>query len=81
MYGKKRISNKWWKLTTIHSKEMKETIRGVEGTMKENREKCMLLEGDFNRRIGEREARNWEEERGDGKKNPKVRWKIQRGRD
>jgi hypothetical protein len=36
-------------------------------TIKENREDCMLLGGDFNRKIGERGARNWEEERGDGK--------------
>jgi hypothetical protein len=29
----------------------------------------MLVRGDFNGRIGERGARNWEEEKGDGKKN------------
>jgi hypothetical protein len=29
------------------------------------------LEGDFKRRIGERGARNWEEERGNGKRKSK----------
>jgi hypothetical protein len=31
--------------------------------MKENREEYMLMGGDFNERIGERGARNWEQER------------------
>jgi hypothetical protein len=35
--------------------------------MKENREDRIILEGDFKGRIGERGARNWEEERGYGK--------------
>jgi hypothetical protein len=60
------------KIMTIYSKEMKTTIRGVEDTIKENREECKILGGDFNGRIGERGARNWGERRG--------RWekKIQR---
>jgi hypothetical protein len=45
---------------------MKEIVRGVEDTIKENREDCMLLEGDFKGRIGERVVRDWEEEREDG---------------
>jgi hypothetical protein len=57
---------------TIYSKEMKTTRRRVEDAMKENREDCILLGGDFNGRIGERGERNWEE---------KTRWKLQRGRD
>jgi endonuclease/exonuclease/phosphatase (EEP) superfamily protein YafD len=52
---------------TIYSKEMKTTRRRVEDAMKENREDPILLGGDFNGRIGERKARNWEEERGMGK--------------
>jgi exonuclease III len=36
--------------------------------MKENREEYMLMGGDFNGRIGERGARNWEEERGGKRK-------------
>jgi hypothetical protein len=59
---------------------MKEIVRGVEDTIKENREDCMLLEGDFKGRIGERGVRDWEEEREDGEKNPKTR-KMQRGKD
>jgi hypothetical protein len=47
---------------------MKEIVRGVEDTIKENREDCMLLEGDFKGRIGERGVRDWEEEREDGEK-------------
>jgi hypothetical protein len=41
---------------TIYSKEMKTTRRRVEDAMKENREDRILLRGDFNGRIGEREA-------------------------
>jgi hypothetical protein len=52
---------------TIYSKEMKTTRRRVEDAMKENREDRILLGGDFNGRIGERGAGNWEEERGYGK--------------
>jgi transposase len=48
---------------------MKTTRRCVEDAMKENREDRILLGGDFNERIGEREARKWEEKRGDGKRN------------
>ncbi|KAJ3621436.1 hypothetical protein MTP99_003566 [Tenebrio molitor] len=55
----------------MNSKEMKTTRRRVEDAMKENREDCILLGGDFNGRIGERGARNWEEERADGKRNSK----------
>jgi hypothetical protein len=43
---------------TIYSKKMKTTRRRVEDVMKENREEFMLMGGDFNGRIGEREARN-----------------------
>jgi hypothetical protein len=49
--------------------------------MTENREDCILLGGDSNGRIGEREARSWEEERGDGKRKPKDKVEMQRGRD
>jgi hypothetical protein len=46
---------------TIYSKEMKTTRRRrVENAMKEKREDRILLGGDFNGRIGERGARNWE---------------------
>jgi hypothetical protein len=38
---------------------------------KENREDCVLLGGYFNGGIGKRGARNWEEERGDGKRKSK----------
>jgi hypothetical protein len=62
------IGNEWWKIMTIYSEEMKTKIRGVENTIKENREDCMLLGRDFNRRAEEREGRNWEQERRDGKK-------------
>jgi hypothetical protein len=50
--------NKRRKIMTIYSKEVKRTRRRVEDAMKENREECMLMRGDFNRRIGERGARN-----------------------
>jgi hypothetical protein len=39
--------------------------------MKENREDRVLLGGEFNGRKGERGARNWEEERGHGKRKSK----------
>jgi hypothetical protein len=54
---------------TIYSKDIKTTRGGVKGTRKENREDRILLGGgDFNRRKEERGARNWEEEREDGKR-------------
>jgi hypothetical protein len=42
--------------------------------MKKDREECMLVGGNFNGRIGERGARNWEE-KGDGKR--KTKDKVQ----
>jgi hypothetical protein len=71
MERKVHTGNKWWKITTIYSKERKKTRRRVEDAMKENREDRILLRGDFNGRIGERRARNREEERGDGKRKSK----------
>jgi hypothetical protein len=58
MERKVHIGNKWWKIMTIYSTEMKTTRRRVEDAMKENREDCILLRGDFNGRIRERGARN-----------------------
>jgi hypothetical protein len=50
------------KIITIYSKEMKTTRRRrIEDAMKENRDDRILFGGDFNARIGERGARNWEE--------------------
>jgi hypothetical protein len=71
MHGKKslyrqvHIGNKWWKIMTIDSKEMKTTRRRVEDAMKGNREECMLMGGKMRE--------------GMGKENPKTRWKMQRG--
>jgi endonuclease/exonuclease/phosphatase (EEP) superfamily protein YafD len=48
---------------TVYSKEMKTTRRRVKDAMKENKEESILLGGDFNGRIGERRARNWEEKK------------------
>jgi hypothetical protein len=47
---------------------VKTTRRRVEDAMKENREDRILLRGDFNGRIGERGARNWEVEKGGEKR-------------
>jgi hypothetical protein len=52
----------------ICSKGVKTTRRRVEDALKENRQKCMLMGGDFNGRIGGKRARNWEEGRGNGKR-------------
>jgi hypothetical protein len=57
---------------TMNSKEMKTTRRRVEDAMKENRKDCILLGGDFNGRIGEREIGK---RGGMGKENPKTRCK------
>jgi hypothetical protein len=38
------------------------------------------LEGDFKGRIGERGARNWEEERGNGKRKPKDKMENAEGK-
>jgi hypothetical protein len=67
------MDNKCWEMMTIYRKEIKTTIRGVEDTIKENREECMLMRGDFNGRIGERGARSWEEERRHGKRKSKEK--------
>jgi hypothetical protein len=79
MQGKKS-SYKWWKIRTIYSKEMKTTRRRVEDAMKENREECMLMGRDFNGRIGESGAINWEEERGDGKRKSKDKVENEEGK-
>jgi hypothetical protein len=50
---------------------MKTTRRRVEDAIKGNRENRILLGGDFKGRIGERGVRNWEEERGNGKRKSK----------
>jgi hypothetical protein len=72
MHSKKvHIGNKWWKIMTIYSKEMKTTRRRVEDAMKENREDRILLGRDFNWRIGEKGAKNWEEQRGNRKRKSK----------
>jgi hypothetical protein len=72
MHGKKRsYRHEWWKIITIYSKEIKTTTRRVEDTKKEDIEECRLLGGDFNGRIGEREAKNREEDRGDWKRKSK----------
>jgi hypothetical protein len=65
------IGNEWWKILTVYSKEMRTTTRRVENTIKKDREECMLVGGDFNGRIGERVARNREEEKGGGKRKAK----------
>jgi hypothetical protein len=61
---KVHIGNKWWKIRTIYSKEVKKTRRRVEDAMKENREECMLMGGYFNgrkrsRKLGRGEG-GWE---------------------
>jgi hypothetical protein len=44
---------------------MKTTRRGIEDTIKENREECMLMGGNFNGKIGKRvQEEYWEEEKG-----------------
>jgi hypothetical protein len=82
MERKVHIGNKWWKIMTKYSKEMKTTRGRIEDAMKENREECLFMGEDFNGRTGERRARNWEERRGwMGKENSKTRWRMQRVRD
>jgi hypothetical protein len=68
---------------TIDSKEVNTTRRRVEDAMTENRKECILIRRGLTSsgRIGERGAKNCEEDRGMEKENPKARWKIQRGRD
>jgi hypothetical protein len=58
MERKVHIGNKWWKIMTIFSKEMKTIRRRVQDAMKENREDCILLRGYFNGRIREKGANN-----------------------
>jgi hypothetical protein len=67
MGRKVHIGNKWWKIMTVYSKEVKTTRRHVQDAMKENRKECMFMGGDINGRIGKRGVMSWEEERRDGK--------------
>jgi hypothetical protein len=46
MEGKVHIGNKWWKILTIYSKEMKTTRRRVENAMQEKSQDCILLGGE-----------------------------------
>jgi hypothetical protein len=39
------MSNKWWEIMKMNSKEMKTTRRRIEDAMKGNREDCILLGG------------------------------------
>jgi hypothetical protein len=73
---KVHIDNKWWKIMTIYSKEMKTTRRRVEDAMKENWEDRILLGGDFNGRTREKRSKKlgtgegrWEVENPEGKRN------------
>jgi hypothetical protein len=45
MERKLHISNKWWKIMTIYSKEMKKTRRRVEDAMKETGKNVCSWEG------------------------------------
>jgi hypothetical protein len=58
---------------------MRTITRRVENIMKDRNE-CMLVGGDLNGRIGERGARNWEEEKRMEKEKQKTKWKTHRGR-
>jgi hypothetical protein len=64
----------------IYSKEIKTTRRGVEDTIKENSEECMLMGEDFNGKVAETGSRTWKEKRGDGKRKSKDNVEMQRGR-
>jgi hypothetical protein len=66
---------------TIYSKEIKITISRVEYAIKGNREDCTLLGGNFNGRIGERGARNWEKEGENVKRKSKEKVKNTDGMD
>jgi hypothetical protein len=59
---------------------MKTTRRRVEDAIKGNRENRILLAGDFKGRIGERGVRNWEEERGNGKRKSKDKMENAEGK-
>jgi hypothetical protein len=48
MERKVHIDNKWWKIMTTYSEEVKRTRGRIEDAMKENREECLLMGEDFN---------------------------------
>jgi hypothetical protein len=74
------IGNKWWKIMTIYSKEMKTTIRGVEDNNKRKQRRLYALGRGLQRE--NRRKRSKKLGRGEGRwgKNPKTR-KMQRGKD
>jgi hypothetical protein len=53
---------------------MVENNDNIQQRDEDNKKRCRR----YNKRRG---VRSWEEERGMGKRNPKTRWKMQRGRD
>jgi hypothetical protein len=74
MEGKVHIGNKWWKILTIYSKEMKTSRRRVENDERKQARLYTLGRGlqRENRRKRSKKL---------GKENLKTGWKMQRGRD
>jgi hypothetical protein len=63
--------NKWWKIMTIYSKDMKTTRRLVEDAVKGN------MEDTLGRGLQRENRRKRRERRGGmGKENPKTKWKM-----
>jgi hypothetical protein len=61
------IGNEWWKILTVHSKEMRTTTRRVENTMKKGQG------GDFSGRIGKQEQEIGKKRKGMEKEKQKIR--------
>jgi hypothetical protein len=53
---KKKRKQKKWRIVTIYSRSMKETKRIIEERVKEQEEGTLVIGGDFNARIGEKEG-------------------------
>jgi hypothetical protein len=68
MERKVNIGNKWWKIMTIYSKEVKTIRTRVEDAMKENREECKLIGRGLQRENRRKRSKKWGRGKGDGKR-------------
>jgi hypothetical protein len=80
MERKVPIGNKWWKIITIYSKEMKTTRRRRRCNERKRGRSYTLRRGLQLENRRKRSKKLGRGEGGMGKENPKTRWKMQRGR-
>ncbi|KAJ3656200.1 hypothetical protein Zmor_015296 [Zophobas morio] len=79
-----QLDNNRWEIIIVYIKKMEETKINIEKETKEKGDEKILLEGDFNARLGDKEARIIDKEKGEKRgskdkannKEGKILWKI-----